>query len=110
MKPSKIIVVLSLALVLALCFSTIASAAVYSIRYSDNTLKRSSTIKTVVKNVQADLSKNTTYSLIHDGIFGSQTENAAEEFQGNHGLTVDGQVGLYTKTALYPLRDTNYNY
>lgn len=98
--------------VMILCMSTliIAYAADYSSRYSDNTLKRSSTVKTVVKNVQADLSRNTTYSLTHDGIFGSNTEKAAKEFQEDHDLDVDGQVGKNTKTVLYPLRDTNYNY
>ena len=106
----NLIVVISLALVLVLGFSSVALAAVYSSRYSDNTLKRSSTVKTVVKNAQADLTKNTNYTLTHDGIFGGQTERAAIEFQTAKGLDPDGQVGMYTKTVLYPLRDTYYNY
>lgn len=106
----KLLSFVSLVLILCMCTSIVAYAADYSARYGDNTLKRSSTVKTVVKNVQADLSKNTSYSLTHDGIFGSNTEKAAKEFQAANGLRNDGEVGKYTKTALYPLRDTNYNY
>ena len=64
----------------------------------------------IVSSAQADLTKNTNYTLTHDGIFGGQTERAAKEFQTDNGLDSDGQVGMYTKTALYPLRDTYYNY
>ena len=64
----------------------------------------------IVSSVQADLTKNTNYTLTHDGIFGGQTERAAIEFQTAKGLDPDGQVGMYTKTVLYPLRDTYYNY
>lgn len=86
---------LVLALVCAMTVLSTAFAADYSARYGDNTLKRSSTVKTVVKNVQADLTKNTSYTLTHDGIFGSMTENAAEEFQKLNDLDQDGQVGKY---------------
>ena len=110
MKLKHAIVALSLALVLTLCFSAVAFAATYSTRYSDNTLKRSSTVKTVVKNVQADLTKNTNYTLTHDGIYGSNTFKAAKEFQGDNNLSIDGEVGANTKTKLYSVRDTNYNY
>lgn len=106
----KLLSFVSLVLVLCICTSIVAYAADYSARYGDNTLKRSSAVKTVVKNVQADLSKNTSYSLTHDGIFGSNTEKAAKEFQSANGLDSDGQVGKNTKTVLYPLRDANYNY
>lgn len=106
----KMMSFVSLLLILCLCVSAIAYAADYSDRYGDNTLKRSSTVKRVVKNVQADLSKNTSYNLTHDGIFGSNTYKAAKEFQSEHNLDVDGEVGRYTKEELYPLRDTNYNY
>ncbi len=99
-----------LVMVLCLCIASVASAAVYSSRYGDNTLKRSSTVKRVVKNVQADLSKNTSYMLTHDGKYGPMTFAAVKEFQEDHDLDVDGQTGKYTKTKLYPLRDTNYNY
>ncbi len=64
----------------------------------------------IVSSAQADLTKNTNYTLTHDGIFGGQTERAAIEFQTAKGLDPDGQVGMYTKTVLYPLRDTYYNY
>ena len=106
----KFLSFVSVVLVLCMFTMVVAYAAEYSARYGDNTLKRSSTVKTVVKNVQADLSKNTTYSLTHDGIYGSNTEKAAKEFQSTKGLDVDGQVGKGTKTSLYPLRDTKYNY
>lgn len=106
----KFLSLVSVVLVLCMLTMAVAYAADYSSRYGDNTLKRSSTVKTVVKNVQADLSKNTSYSLTHDGIFGSNTEKAAKEFQAANGLGNDGEVGKYTKTELYPLRDTNYNY
>lgn len=106
----KLMAFVSLVLVLCMCTSIVAYAADYSSRYGDNTLKRSSTVKTVVKNVQADLSKNTSYSLTHDGIYGSNTAKAAKEFQTEKGLDIDGEVGKNTKTVLYPLRDTNYNY
>jgi peptidoglycan hydrolase-like protein with peptidoglycan-binding domain len=35
-----------------------------------------------------------------DGIFGPVTETAVEQFQGSHGLVVDGIVGLITWGAL----------
>lgn len=108
MKRTNLFV--SLLLVLCLCATAVAFAANYSERYGDNTLKRSSTAKRVVKNVQADLTKNTSYNLVHDGIYGSNTSKAAEEFQKKNNLDVDGQVGKNTKTVLYPLRDTRYNY
>lgn len=106
----KLLAFVSLLLILCMCTSIVAYAADYSARYGDSTLKRSSDVKTVVKNVQADLSKNTSYSLTHDGIYGSNTAKAAREFQAANGLDIDGEVGKYTKTELYPLRDTNYNY
>ena len=99
-----------LVMVLSICIASVASAANYSSRYSDNTLKRSSTVKRVVKNVQADFTKTTSYSLTHDGIYGSNTFKAAKEFQEDKGLSIDGQTGKNTKTKLYPLRDKNYNY
>lgn len=108
MKKTKWFI--SLLLVLCLCVTAVAFAANYSERYGDSTLKRSSTVKRVVKNVQADLTKNTSYNLEHDGIYGSNTSKAAAEFQKAEKLSVDGQVGKNTKTALYPLRDTDYNY
>lgn len=108
MKKTKLFV--SLLLVLCLCVTAVAFAANYSERYGDNTLKRSSTVKRVVKNVQADLTKNTSYNLEHDGIYGSNTSKAAAEFQEIKHLDVDGQVGKNTKTVLYTLRDTRFNY
>ena len=99
-----------LVMVLCLCVASVASAAVYSSRYGDNTLKRSSTVKRVVKNVQADFTRNTNYTLDHDGKYGPMTFAAAKEFQEDHYLDVDGQTGKYTKTELYPLRDKRYNY
>lgn len=111
MKLNKLIVAISLTLVFVLCFTAVALAAEYSMRYGDNTLKRSSTVKTVVKNVQADLSANTTYSLTHDGIFGTNTYYATLEFQRKYDdLDVDGEVGKNTKTKLYPKRDKDYSY
>ena len=108
MKKMKLFV--SLLLTLCICVTAVAFAADYSDRYGDNTLKRSSTVKRVVKNVQADLSLNTSYNLEHDGIYGSNTSKAAKEFQEDNNLSVDGQVGKNTKTVLYPVRDTRYDY
>ncbi len=105
----KVKIFTSLLLSLCLCVTAVAFAANYSDRYGDNTLKRSSTVKRVVKNVQADLTKNTSYNLEHDGIYGSNTSKAAAEFQEKNHLDVDGQVGKNTKTVLYPLRDTRFN-
>jgi len=105
----KFMTFVSLALVLCMCATMVAYAETYSARYGDSTLKRSSTVKRVVKNIQADLTKNTTYALEHDGIYGSQTSKAAKEFQRTYHLSVDGQVGKNTKTVLYPLRDTHYS-
>ena len=99
-----------LVMVLSLSVASIASAAVYSARYSDNLLQRSSTVKRVVKNLQADLSKNTSFSLVHDGIYGSQTYKAVEDFQRKHGLVIDGKAGKNTKTKIWPLRDKKYSY
>ena len=99
-----------LVMVLSLCIASVASAAIYSNRYGDSTLKRSSTVKRVVKNVQADYTKNTYYTLTHDGKYGPMTFAAAKEFQLNNDLDDDGQTGKYTKTKLYPVRDTKYNY
>jgi len=110
MKKIQILLSLSLALAIAMSMTTAFADYSYHDRYSDNTLKRSSTVKTVVKNLQADLTKNTSYQLTHDGIFGSNTCKAAKEFQKKKSLTVDGEVGKNTKLKLFPLRDTNYNY
>ena len=99
-----------LVMVLSLCIASIASAEAWSKRYSDNTLKRSSTVKTVVKNVQADFTKNTSYSLTHDGIYGSNTFKAAKEFQKKKGLDIDGQTGKNTKKKLWNVMDDNYHY
>lgn len=64
----------------------------------------------VVMNLQADLTMNTKYDLDHDGIYGKQTFEAAKAFQTSCGLTADGQTGRNTKTRLYPLQDSRYNY
>ena len=106
----KMLVALTMVLVVALTFSQVALAAEYSWRYGDNTLKRSSTVKTVVKNVQADYTLNTSYNLVHDGIYGSNTFRAAKEFQAKKNLSVDGETGKNTKTKLYPLRNVAFNY
>ncbi|WP_458206916.1 peptidoglycan hydrolase [Haladaptatus sp. NG-SE-30] len=37
----------------------------------------------------------------HDGIYGSEVQNAVESFQSNHGLAVDGIVGPNTWGELY---------
>jgi len=39
------------------------------------------------------------YTLTHDGIYGSNTFKAAKEFQGNNSLAVDGEVGINTKRS-----------
>ncbi len=36
-----------------------------------------------------------------DGVFGDETLNAVKEFQKQQGLTVDGEVGIYTYSALF---------
>lgn len=109
MKNTKLVSAIALVLVFTMALSATALAANYSWRYSDNTLKRGHS-NNYVKNLQADLTRNTTYTLTHDGIFGSNTEKAAIEFQGDNHLAKDGQVGLNTKTALYPHYDSRYNY
>lgn len=106
----KMLVALTMVLVVALTFSQVALAAEYSWRYGDRILKRSSTVKRVVMNLQADLTMNTKYDLDHDGIYGKQTFEAAKAFQTSCGLTADGQTGRNTKTRLYPLQDSRYNY
>lgn len=110
MKSNKMLAVVSLALAIMVCFSAVAYAAAYSDRYGDSELKRSSTVKRVVKNVQADLPYNTSEPLSHDGIFGSKTEKAAKLFQKMYKLSVDGVVGKETKTKLYPERNKVFNY
>lgn len=102
------LVVISVLAIASTAFAV--TEADYAWRYSKNTLKRSSTVKAVVRNVQADFSKNTNWKLSHDGIYGSNTEAAAKSFQQLWGLSVDGQTGRNTKTILYPKRDTGYNY
>lgn len=42
------------------------------------------------------------YDLDVDGIFGKQTNGAVRDFQGDHGLAVDGIVGPQTWEALHP--------
>ena len=96
-----------LVMIMSLCITSIASAANYSSRYGDSTLKRSSVVKRVVKNVQVDFTKNTTYSLDIDGKYGPMTFAAAKEFQEDNDLTADGETGKFTKKVLYPVRDTN---
>jgi len=101
MKRYRLIVLVSLVLVCVVSFAAAAYAEAYSWRYGDNTLKRGHT-GTYVKNAQIDLNSGQhSYFLDTDGIFGSMTEKATKVFQGNHGLSVDGQIGKNTKTALY---------
>lgn len=40
-----------------------------------------------------------------DGIYGSKTAAAVSAFQGDHGLSVDGQCGRNTKTAIWAALD-----
>lgn len=52
-----------------------------------------------VKELQKKLNQNG-YKLTEDGIFGSKTQAAVEDYQKNNGLTVDGIVGEQTWGSL----------
>jgi peptidoglycan hydrolase-like protein with peptidoglycan-binding domain len=53
-----------------------------------------------VQQLQTDLNAVGCYAGAVDGIDGSETTNAVEEFQTAKGLTVDGKVGPETQAAL----------
>jgi len=53
----------------------------------------------VVKSLQYLLNAHGAH-LVVDGFFGSQTDAAVREFQGSHGLVVDGVVGEQTWSRL----------
>ena len=40
-----------------------------------------------------------------DGVYGSKTASAVSAFQADHGLSVDGQCGRNTKTAIWAALD-----
>ena len=67
-------------------------------------------MKRVVKNLQADLNKNTSYTLTINGVYNDKTVKAVKAFQKDKKLEVDGKTGKNTKTKLYPLRDKNVEY
>ncbi|GAB3049429.1 C40 family peptidase [Virgibacillus ainsalahensis] len=53
-----------------------------------------------VTNLQAELQEMGYYTYTVDGIFGSITEDAVEDFQADHNLAVDGVAGPNTLGAL----------
>lgn len=67
-----------------------------------NTLKRSSTYKTEVKNLQLMLKALGYEPGEADGKYGSRTFDAVWSYQENtEWLDVDGECGLNTKTAIW---------
>lgn len=99
-----------LVMALSLGIGSVAFAADYSSRYGDTVLKYSKVVKRVVKNLQADLNKNTSYTLTINGVYNDKTVKAVKAFQKDKKLEVDGKTGKNTKTKLYPLRDKNVEY
>ena len=66
--------------------------------FSTNTLKRGHTGQ-YIYNLQHYLNRHGA-GLGCDGVFGPATEDAVENYQGANGLSVDGEVGINTKTSL----------
>lgn len=97
-KHFKTAILIMLALVLVT--SAAMAAYVYESRYGHNTLKRGHE-GTYVQNLQTDLNACGFDCGEADGIFGSKTEDAVEDYQGERGLTVDGEAGYNTKTKLW---------
>lgn len=53
-----------------------------------------------VSNLQKNLNTIGKYGLVVDGVFGQKTRSAVIDFQTNAGITVDGEVGPQTQTAI----------
>ena len=102
MMHSRKVRFFALALVAVMAFTTASMAAyVYESRYGHNTLKQGHT-GTYVQNLQTDINATGAgYCGVADGIFGSGTIQGVETYQGNRGLSVDGQAGYNTKTTLW---------
>lgn len=63
-------------------------------------LKKGSTSKALVKELQQQLNMAGNYGLAEDGSFGPATEAAVKDFQQKNKLAVDGIAGPATRTAL----------
>lgn len=102
MMSTKKVKVFALVMVAILAVSSVAFAAyVYESRYGHNTLKRGHT-GTYVANLQTDINATGKgYCGTADGVFGSLTEQGVKDYQDATGLSVDGQAGYNTKTALW---------
>src|SRR5699024_3508833 len=71
-----------------------------SIEASESTLLNNGDRGGAVKSVQSELASQDYYTYNLDGIYGSITKEAVQDFQSDHGLAVDGIAGPKTKEAL----------
>lgn len=104
MKKFKMILALALVIVsvFAIAAPALAASGDYRDYFSSNTLKRSSQYKEAVKNLQIALNYLGYNCGTADGIFGSRTEDAVENFQrANPPLAVDGECGSGTKPVIW---------
>ncbi|NLD03303.1 MAG: peptidoglycan-binding protein, partial [Clostridiales bacterium] len=66
-----------------------------------NTLKQGHT-GTFVRNLQTDINFTGGGNCgTPDGVFGPNTKEGVKQYQGNRGLSVDGEAGYSTKTKLW---------
>jgi N-acetylmuramoyl-L-alanine amidase CwlA len=71
------------------------------------TLLKKSSKGEAVKKLQTDLNKLISAKLVIDGDFGTKTETAVKDFQGKHGLVVDGIAGSKTLAKIVELLKTS---
>lgn len=104
MKRNKMIILTALVLVGVFAVASVAYAAVWSSRYSNYDLRRSSTKSVYKLYMQTDLHYNGFNPGIIDGIMGGDTERAVQRFQDDRRLTADGIVGPKTKDRLWEVK------
>lgn len=97
-KILKVILLTSLALILCVGVTSVATSSSLQTAYAA-TYKQGSTGQTV-KTIQQKLKNWGYYKGSVDGIFGKQTKEAVKYFQRKNGLSVDGIVGKKTLAAL----------
>jgi hypothetical protein len=69
--------------------------------YPGKVLQKGSALLDAVKAVQQQLNTAGCGPLVEDGVFGQSTESAVKQFQVRRALSVDGEVGSTTWSALF---------
>lgn len=95
--------------IFVLLISIIAGSAIYYNKSSDVLSKKGSTGNEVIQ-IQKKLKYWGYYKGDVDGIYGSKTKAAVEQFQRKNGLKVDGIAGTNTLNAMGIQASSSYNY